>query len=41
MVSLSFSSCNKDKDRKVSNSERLIGEWIYRTRWKSTHHYDV
>lgn len=29
MVSLSFSSCNKDKDRKVSNSERLIGEWIY------------
>lgn len=31
MVSLSFSSCNKDKDQKVSNSERLIGEWIYRT----------
>ena len=36
MVSLSFSSCNKDKDRKVSNSERLIGEWIYRTTQEKT-----
>ena len=36
MVSLSFSSCNKDKDQKVSNSERLIGEWIYRTTQEKT-----
>ena len=36
MVPLSFSSCNKDKDQKVSNSERLIGEWIYRTTQEKT-----
>lgn len=36
MISLSFSSCYNDKDQKVSNSERLIGEWIYHTTQEKT-----
>lgn len=36
MVWLFFSGCHHSKDVKVSDSERLIGEWIYRVTQEKT-----